>query len=80
MRVHQWAKNLLVFVPLFLSHNLLNWPLLVSTMIGYVSFCATASCLYILNDLFDLPSDRRHPNKRNRPFASGALSILSVWH
>jgi len=75
MRVHQWAKNLLVFVPLFLSHNLLNWPLLVSTAIGYLAFCATASCLYILNDLFDLPSDRRHPNKRNRPFASGALSI-----
>lgn len=74
LRLHQWAKNLLVFLPLLASHRVGEAPLLVATALGFLSFGLCASAVYILNDLMDLPSDRRHPRKRQRPFASGALA------
>ena len=77
LRLHQWAKNLLVFLPLLASHRFLELPLLVSTGLGFLAFGLCASSVYILNDLMDLPSDRRHPRKRERPFASGALSPVT---
>lgn len=73
-RTHQWAKNALLFLPLFLSHN--SDPALWSlTILAFVAFSFTASSIYIINDLFDLDADRKHKKKRNRPFASGSLSI-----
>jgi len=74
IRIHQWAKNLLLFVPLFMAHRALEPALLVAIFIGFLSFGFCASSAYILNDLFDLESDRFHRHKRNRPFAAGALS------
>lgn len=73
-RYHQWAKNLLIFLPLFLSHayQVDLWKI---SILAFVAFSFTASSIYILNDLFDLEADRKHPKKRQRPFASGALSI-----
>jgi 4-hydroxybenzoate polyprenyltransferase len=75
LRVHQWAKNLLLFVPLIAAHRLLEWPLLLGLLLAFVSFSLGASAIYILNDLIDLPSDRLHPRKRLRPLASGRASI-----
>lgn len=75
IRVHQWAKNVLVFAPLLLSHNIANIQKLSSGIIAFVSFSLCASGVYLLNDLLDLESDRRHPKKRLRPLASGRLSI-----
>jgi 4-hydroxybenzoate polyprenyltransferase/phosphoserine phosphatase len=73
LRVHQWLKNLLLFVPLFAAHQFadpLNWmPLLLA----FIAFSLCASSVYIANDLLDLESDRQHPRKRNRPFASGQV-------
>lgn len=74
LRLHQWAKNLLVFLPLLASHRFMELPLLAATCLGFLAFGLCASSVYILNDLMDLPSDRRHARKRERPFASGALS------
>jgi 4-hydroxybenzoate polyprenyltransferase len=74
LRGHHWAKNLLLFLPLALSHNLAIEPL-VRTLIGFVLFGFCASGLYILNDLLDLHSDREHPWKKERPFATGQISI-----
>lgn len=74
LRGHHWAKNLLLFLPLFLSHNLQVDPLL-RTAAGFVLFGFCASGLYILNDLLDLHSDREHPWKSARPFAAGEISI-----
>ena len=73
-RYHQWAKNFLLFLPLFLAHayQIDLWKI---TLLAFISFSFTASSIYILNDLFDLEADRKHPKKRERPFASGALSI-----
>lgn len=72
-RPHQWVKNLLVFVPVVLDHKLFHAPTMAKAGIAFVAFCCAASSAYILNDVFDLEADRRHPTKRYRPFASGAL-------
>jgi 4-hydroxybenzoate polyprenyltransferase/phosphoserine phosphatase len=78
LRIHQWAKNALIFVPLLASHRLLEWPLLCKGIIAFIAFGACASSVYLLNDLFDLPDDRRHPSKCHRPLAAGSLSIVSA--
>lgn len=75
LRPHQWAKNLLLFVPLVLSHRVLELPSFGLTVLAFVAFSLSASAVYVLNDLLDLEADRRHPTKRNRPLASGALPI-----
>jgi 4-hydroxybenzoate polyprenyltransferase len=75
MRVHQWIKNLLLFVPLLLAHRVSESDTLLKTFIAFFSFSLCASSVYILNDIFDLESDRRHPRKKNRPFASGIVQI-----
>jgi 4-hydroxybenzoate polyprenyltransferase len=76
IRLHQWAKNVLIFLPLLLAHA---WApgLLAGSIVGFFSFSLGASATYIVNDLLDLESDRQHPRKRLRPFASGDLSALS---
>ena len=75
MRVHQWLKNLLVFLPLILSHNL-NQPNLIGlNLVAFFSFCLCASSVYFLNDLLDLSSDRNHSTKCVRPFAAGTLPL-----
>lgn len=77
LRVHQWAKNALIFVPLLASHRLLEPQLLLNGLLAFLFFGLCASSVYILNDLLDLEDDRHHSSKCRRPFASGALSIQS---
>ncbi len=74
-RVYQWTKNLLLFVPLITSHNILNLKLITINILGFIAFSLCASATYIMNDLFDLESDRKHPRKKSRPFASGEISV-----
>lgn len=75
LRVHQWLKNLLVFAPLVAAHKAADPRLFASACIAFAAFCLSASSGYIVNDLLDLRSDRRHPLKRNRPFAAGTLPV-----
>jgi 4-hydroxybenzoate polyprenyltransferase len=76
IRLHQWAKNALIFLPLLLAHA---WSLgpIVGSLIAFVSFGLCASATYIVNDLLDLEADRKHLRKRRRPFAAGDLSAIS---
>jgi 4-hydroxybenzoate polyprenyltransferase/phosphoserine phosphatase len=76
VRVHQWAKNLLIFLPLLLSHALTAGRLLAA-LLAFFCFSLTASAAYIVNDLLDIEADRGHPRKRTRPFASGDLSAFN---
>jgi 4-hydroxybenzoate polyprenyltransferase/phosphoserine phosphatase len=76
LRVHQWAKNLLVFLPLLLAHSLRPGLVLIAVA-AFLCFCFTASATYILNDLLDLETDRVHLNKRKRAFAAGDLSVTA---
>ncbi|HLJ16163.1 MAG TPA: UbiA family prenyltransferase [Bryobacteraceae bacterium] len=75
LRLHQWSKNVLVFVPIFLSHRVFDSPMIVRSLIAFAAFSLCASALYIVNDLLDLDADRLHPRKRSRPFASGKLPL-----
>lgn len=75
LRVHQWLKNLLVFAPPILAHTITDPKIFASSVLAAVAFSASASAIYIINDILDLPLDRQHPTKRNRPFASGTISI-----
>jgi len=76
MRPHQWAKNVLILVPLLAAH-LHDLTHVAQTVLATVSFCLCASSVYVLNDLLDLPADRTHPRKSRRPFASGDLSVAA---
>jgi 4-hydroxybenzoate polyprenyltransferase/phosphoserine phosphatase len=75
LRPHHWVKNLLVFVPIVLAHDLSDVHRLMSVIVAWASFSLCASGVYLLNDLFDLEADRIHPTKKHRPFASGAIPV-----
>ncbi|MFB3905122.1 MAG: UbiA family prenyltransferase [Acidobacteriota bacterium] len=74
MRVYQWVKNVLVFLPLIGAHRLTDPLLLGNVLLAFVSFSLCASAVYTINDLLDLKADRLHPEKRTRPLAAGDLT------
>lgn len=74
IRPHQWAKNALVFVPMIAAHQF-TLGALWHAVLAFFAFSLIASATYVLNDLLDLNADRAHPRKRNRPLASGAVSL-----
>ena len=73
LRIHQWVKNLLVFVPLIFGGAIADSGAVLKALLCFVAFCALASSTYLINDLLDVANDRRHPSKRHRPLASGGL-------
>lgn len=73
-RLHQWLKNLLVFMPLMPVLHDLTWQLVLNASLAFLAFGLMASSIYVFNDLLDLPSDRRHPRKKKRPFAAGDIT------
>jgi 4-hydroxybenzoate polyprenyltransferase/phosphoserine phosphatase len=75
LRVHHWVKNGLLFVPLIAAHQLMRLDAVTLLGLGVLAFSLCASSVYITNDLLDLDSDRQHPRKRHRPFASGAIPV-----
>ncbi len=77
LRVHQWIKNVLVFLPLLASHRVLELDRVAAALLAFVCFGLCASSVYLTNDLLDLPSDRQHHRKRNRPFAAGTLPLIA---
>lgn len=77
MRLYQWVKNVLVFVPALLAHGITQPAVLLNAVLAFIAFGLCASSVYLVNDLFDLAADRRHKRKRFRPFASGALTARS---
>jgi 4-hydroxybenzoate polyprenyltransferase/phosphoserine phosphatase len=74
IRIHQWAKNALLFVPLITAHEILDPAAFLAVLIAFLCFGLCASATYIVNDLFDLESDRHHARKKHRPFAAGLIS------
>jgi 4-hydroxybenzoate polyprenyltransferase/phosphoserine phosphatase len=77
LRPHQWAKNVLVLVPLFAAHRMADLAALADAVLGMVAFCLCASSVYLLNDMLDLEADRAHARKWKRPFAAGELSLAA---
>jgi 4-hydroxybenzoate polyprenyltransferase/phosphoserine phosphatase len=75
LRPHQWAKNVLVAVPVVAAHRMGESGEIAAAGLGFLAFCLCASSVYLLNDLLDLEADRAHPRKSRRPFAAGDLSL-----
>jgi 4-hydroxybenzoate polyprenyltransferase/phosphoserine phosphatase len=75
IRAYQWVKNVLVFVPVVLAHRVFETSPLLASVAAFTSFSLVASAGYLINDLADIESDRRHPTKRRRPVARGEVSI-----
>lgn len=78
IRIHQWAKNLLIFTALILSHHWFNNDSIQLSIFAFLSFGFAASSIYLINDLVDLEADRKHQTKKFRPLAAGTLSIQSA--
>lgn len=76
LRIHQWAKNVLLFVPLLASHRMMDVQLLWDGGLAFIAFGTLASSVYLLNDLLDLADDRKHHSKFTRPLAAGTLPIF----
>lgn len=81
IRIHQWSKNALIFLPLLLSHRFMEMDLVWTASMAFLSLSLMASANYILNDLLDLSFDRIHPTKKKRPIASGNVkrSTALIW-
>lgn len=75
MRIKHWIKNCIIFIPLFFNKSLLNIHLIQNAILAFVAFSFISSSIYIINDIFDIEKDKQHPIKKNRPIASGAISI-----
>jgi 4-hydroxybenzoate polyprenyltransferase len=78
MRPHQWSKNLLIPLPFMAAHRAFTSSAVIQMGRGFLAFCLTASAVYLINDMFDLEHDRRHPSKKARPLAAGHVSIPSA--
>lgn len=78
LRPRQWIKNLVILVPLVFDVKLLQMQYLVPSLLAFGVFCALASSVYLINDLFDAEADRLHPTKKNRPIAAGLITPRSA--
>ncbi len=78
LRVEQYVKNFFVLLPLFFSGSFTDTQALIPSLLMFLAFCAASSIVYIINDILDVHEDRNHPTKRNRPFASGKISLTTA--
>jgi 4-hydroxybenzoate polyprenyltransferase len=79
IRIHHWIKNGLIFLPLFFSGQFFDMALLIKNLLGFLAFSLTASLIYIINDVYDVENDRKHPIKSLRPIASGAVALNQAY-
>ena len=79
MRLRQWTKNGFVFFALIFDKQLFQIEAFTKTLGGFFLFCLTSSAVYLLNDIADVEADRQHPEKKNRPIASGKLPLNVAW-
>ena len=74
VRPYQWVKNILVFIPMLMSHQLTVNNFILSVK-AFIIFSLIASCVYVINDIVDIKSDKKHPFKKKRPLAAGLINI-----
>ncbi|MDF3982433.1 UbiA family prenyltransferase [Luteibacter sp. PPL201] len=77
LRIHQWIKNVLVFLPILAAHRVLDVSSVAASLLAFACFGLCASSVYLTNDLLDLPSDRLHHRKKHRPFAAGTIPLIA---
>jgi 4-hydroxybenzoate polyprenyltransferase len=76
IRIKHWIKNVFVFAPLVFSLNFLHIPLVLKNLLAFLAFGLASSFCYVVNDILDRERDRQHPQKKDRPIASGRVSVL----
>lgn len=79
VRVHQWIKNVFVFVPILFSLHLFEKDYFLTILFAFFVFCLASSVIYVINDIIDVDADKSHPVKKNRPLPSGSISIRAAW-
>ena len=79
MRLRQWVKNGFIFFALIFDRQLFLVEPFVRTVLGFFLFCLVSSAVYLFNDIADVEADRNHPEKKNRPIASGKLPVHVAW-
>lgn len=79
LRPQQWVKNTFIFLPIFFDGKLLHLDLLSAAFMTFIAFCFAASGVYCFNDIYDAEADRSHPQKKNRPVASGAVTKFAAY-
>src|SRR5215831_11118647 len=79
MRPRQWSKNGFIFFALIFDKQLFHPKAFWITLEGFFLFCLISSAVYLINDIADVEADRQHPEKKNRPIASGKLSVNIAW-
>jgi len=78
LRVEQWYKNIVIFIPIIFALKLLSFKFLLLTILGFIALCLVSSSSYIINDLLDINKDKHHPEKKKRPIVSGKVNFLSA--
>ena len=78
LRTKHWIKNLLVFLPLVFGNKLFVYPANIKAIGAFLLFCLASSVVYLINDIYDLKNDKKHPTKKMRPFASGKISLQQI--
>ena len=79
LRLHQWSKNSLIFVPSFISHQIVDLTLLKLSIILFIAQGFASSGTYIINDILDKKTDEFHPDKKHRPIAAGKIPLSIAW-
>ena len=79
IRPKQWVKNIFIFFPAFFAQALIEQTILFELILGFIAFSASASAVYVLNDWFDAPVDKLHPDKQNRPIAAGLIRKNEIF-
>lgn len=79
MRIHHYIKNFLVFAALACSGQLFHLEKLTAGIVAFIAFCMVSSVVYIINDIYDVEKDRKHPTKCKRPIAAGTVSVDRAW-
>lgn len=79
LRIKQWSKNLVIFIPIFFAGKFLDTNYFLHTFWAFIAFSLLSSSIYVINDITDAQRDKKHPVKRNRPIPSGKISIRKAW-
>lgn len=80
IRIKDWLKNIIIFLPLIFSGYLFNFSIYYNLILGFIAFSLVSSCIYVLNDILDVDRDRNHPTKKNiKPLANGSISLLTAY-
>ena len=79
IRPRQWSKNLLLFAGIIFAQKFFETDAIIKSVTAFINFCMLSASIYLVNDIKDIETDRAHPEKKNRPIASGQITVGAAW-